>query len=345
MTSAMTDSTRHTDTAPHTDSARHTDNVSNASNSMSFVRTLEAGSDLDLDLDDLRVRQHDVLTSDQLVLFLELTSVRAQLRRSQWQSPTRGVVVLHNGPLTVGQMRWVAVLAAPTGSALWGGTAAALDGFRDITPAAGDQRVHVVLPVGARRLAIPFVRSHWSSRLGQDDVHPLAEPRRTRLSRSLLDLATDSRDPRRAAGILYAGTQQRLVTATTLRAALLSRGPCRHHALLLETLTDVDGGIQSVPEKDFSRIVRHLGLPEPTRQVVRRRPNGRYYLDVLWEEHNLSVEIDGAHHRSAAQWDADLDRSAFIVAGGLRQIRFSSYAVRHRAERVGELLVMALGSH
>ena len=193
-------------------------------------------------------------------------------------------------------------------------------------------------------MSILWVQSHWSAQLGYGDVNPLGEPRRTRLPRSLLDLASDTRDARRAAAVLFAGAQQRLVTADMLQQELDRRGPCRHRALILETLADIDGGIHSVPEHDFDRIVKRRGLPTPTRQVVRRRPNGRYYLDVLWEEFGLAVEIDGSHHRTAAQWDDDLDRTAVVVAGGLRQIRFSSFAVRRRADRVGDLMVLALQS-
>jgi very-short-patch-repair endonuclease len=292
------------------------------------------------EIDELRGRQADVLTLDQTQRFFEARTVHRRVGRL-WQAPHRGVVVLHNGPLTQLQRTWAAVLAAPAGSALWGSTAAALDGFRDIVE---DVRVHVVLPVGSRRLPIPWVQSHWSAHLGPADVHPLAEPRRTRIARSLLDLASDARDGRRAAAVLFAGAQQRLVTADMLEEALNRRGHCRHHELILETLADIEGGIHSVPEQDFDRIVRRLGLPQPTRQVIRRRPNGRYYLDVLWEEFGLAVEIDGSHHRSATQWDDDLDRTAVVVAGGLRQIRFSSFAVRRRADRVGDLLMMALQS-
>jgi len=296
--------------------------------------------DMSGDIDELRDRQADVLKRDQVHQFYEPLTVRRRVGRL-WQAPHREVVVLHNGPLTQAQRIWVAALAAPSGSALWGATAAALDGFRDSVE---DTRVHVVLPVGSRRLPIPWVQTHWSARLGPADVHPLAEPRRTRLPRSLVDLASDARDGRRAAAVLFAGAQQRLVTADMLEQALDRRGPCRHRALILETLADIDGGVHSVPEQDFDRIVRRRGLPPPTRQVIRRRPNGRYYLDVLWEEFGLAVEIDGAHHRTAAQWDDDLDRSAVVVAGGLRQIRFLSFAVRRRADRVGDLLVMALQS-
>ena len=292
------------------------------------------------EIDELRQRQADVLTRDQVQLFFEPATVRRRVGRL-WQSPHPQVVVLHNGPLPQAQQIWVAALAAPSGSALWGSTAAGLDGFRDQVE---DTLVHVVLPVGSRRLPIPWVQSHWSAQLGPSDVHPLAQPRRTRLPRSLLDVASDARDGRRAAGVLFAGAQQRLVTPDMLTQALDRRGPCRHRALILETIEDIEGGIHSVPEHDFDQIVRRRGLPTPTRQVVRRRPNGRYYLDVLWEEFGLAVEIDGSHHRTAAQWDDDLDRTAVVVAGGLRQIRFSSFAVRRRAERVGDLMVLALQS-
>jgi very-short-patch-repair endonuclease len=292
------------------------------------------------EIDELRSRQADVLTLDQIQRFFDPRTVRRGVGRL-WQAPHREVVVLHNGPLTQSQRIWVAALAAPAGSALWGSTAAALDGFRDTVE---DERVHVVLPVGSRRLPIPWIQSHWSAHLGPADVHPLAEPRRTRMARSLLDLASDARDGRRAAAVLFAGAQQRLVTADMLEQALSRRGPCRHHALILETLADIEGGIHSVPEQDFDRIVRRRRLPTPTRQVIRRRPNGRYYLDVLWAEFGLAIEIDGSHHRSAAQWDDDLDRTAVVVAGGLRQIRFSAFAVRRRADRVADLLVMALQS-
>jgi very-short-patch-repair endonuclease len=292
------------------------------------------------EIDELRQRQADVLSREQIQEFFEPQTVRRRVGQL-WQSPHREVVVLHNGPLTKAQRIWVAALAAPAGSVLWGSTAAGLDGFRDHVE---DPRVHLVMPPGSRRIPIPWVQSHWSTELEPEDVHPLARPRRTRLPRSLLDLASDARDGRRAAAVLFAGAQQRLVTAHMLAQALDRRGPCRHRALILETLADIEGGIHSVPEHDFDRIVGRRGLPTPTRQVVRRRPNGRYYLDVLWETFGLAVEIDGSHHRTAAQWDDDLDRTALVVAGGLRQIRFSSFAVRRRADRVGDLLVMALRS-
>lgn len=173
-----------------------------------------------------------------------------------------------------------------------------------------------MVPQGQRRIALDGVRTHWSTVLQSPDVHPLASPRRTRLPRSLLDMARDSAEERRARDILHSAAQQRLIVSRSLREALDRRGPCRYRALIAETLKDIDGSIQSVPERDFDRIVLGRDLPKPTRQAVRQQPGGRYYLDALSAQFSLCAEIDGAHHRLVGQWDDDLDRASEIVAGG-----------------------------
>jgi very-short-patch-repair endonuclease len=289
---------------------------------------------------DLLLRQDDVLSTSQARLLFDSGHVRQQVRLRRWQVPHHKVVVLHNGPLTRMQKFWVATFAAPVGSALWGPSAAELDGLQGFV----DAQVHIAVPPGSRRIQLPWLTTHWSSHLGPQDVHPVASPARTRLPRSLVDMASSSKNDRFARAVIFAGAQQRLVVAASLADALSRRGGCRHHALIRETLADIEGGIQSVPEKDFDAIVRRFGLPKPSRQVIKRRPDGHYYLDVAWEEYGLAVEVDGGHHREARQWDDDLMRAAWIVSGGLRQIRFTSYAVRRRGDQVGNLLDRALRS-
>jgi very-short-patch-repair endonuclease len=78
-------------------------------------------------------------------------------------------------------------------------------------------------------------------------------------------------------------------------AALAVRSERRRlfvHAIVLDLL----GGARSVGEMNVARECRRRGLPEPTRQVVRRAKSGWYYLDVLWEHWGVSVEIDGIQH-------------------------------------------------
>jgi very-short-patch-repair endonuclease len=145
-----------------------------------------------------------------------------------------------------------------------------------------------------------------------------------------------------ARAIVLAGVQQQLVNTSQLREALSRRGPCRHRALIIESVLDAAGGIQSLPERDVDRIRRRCGLPRPARQAAVRRPDGRYYLDMEWLEYGAAVEIHGIPHLAVRQWERDLARANEIVIHGARLLVFSSYAVRHEPVRVGNQLVRLL---
>ena len=51
-------------------------------------------------------------------------------------------------------------------------------------------------------------------------------------------------------------------------------------------------------ELDFAMLCRRRGLPDPSRQVIRRGPRGRVYLDVCFDDLGVIVEIEGTHHDS-----------------------------------------------
>jgi very-short-patch-repair endonuclease len=99
--------------------------------------------------------------------------------------------------------------------------------------------------------------------------------------------------------------QQRLATAQALGLEALRIRRDRRRRLLYEVILDLTGGAQSLAELDFARECRRRALPEPSRQAVRRGRDGRYYLDVVWEEWGVVVEIDGIHHLWAAHVVAD----------------------------------------
>lgn len=280
--------------------------------------------------------QDGVLTTAQAVRAVGWGVLRAQLAARRWQRPRRGVVVLHNGPLTERQQSWVALLACPPGSALGGLSGLGFDGLEGFT----STTEQVVVPEGNRRLQLPGVELHWSRELTAAGVHPLRRPRRTRPQRSLVDEASwcEWSRERRARAIVVAGVQQRLVSTGDLRDALSRRGPCRHRALIVESILDAHGGIQSLPERDIELIRRRLGLPEPARQSVRRRPDGRYYLDLEWTAYDTAVEVHGILHLAVLQWESDLERANEICIAGPRLLIFSSYAVRRQQEQVGDQL-------
>lgn len=83
--------------------------------------------------------------------------------------------------------------------------------------------------------------------------------RRTRVARGVVDTATWLAHERHARGVVLASVQQGLLTPQGLTDALATRGPCKHHAVIAETIVDATGGIHSVPEAE----VRGAGPPPP----------------------------------------------------------------------------------
>ena len=81
-------------------------------------------------------------------------------------------------------------------------------------------------------------------------------------------------------------------------------------------------------ELDFARLCRRYGLPEPQRQVVRRGPHGRIYLDVRWELRSLVVEIDGIAHDTPAAWIPNALRQNWVTLGNDRVLRIPVLGLR-----------------
>ncbi|MDQ3664319.1 MAG: hypothetical protein M3353_06620 [Actinomycetota bacterium] len=282
-----------------------------------------------------------VLTTAAAVDLFGRGNVRHQIASGRWQRPCRGVVVMHNGPPTTGQRDWVALLASAPGSALAGIDALRVDGLSRIGSAPTGP-VSVTVPAGSRRPPRELVRAHWSEQLGAEDVNPGRAPRRTRPARSAIDEASWSEHERWSRVVVLATVQQRLARPASLFATLSRRGSPRHRALILETIHDAHGGIHSLPERDFEAIRRRWRIPEPSRQSVLRRPDGRFYLDVEWRRYGSACEIHGIPHSWVARWDADIDRTNEIALCGPRLLIFTSYAVRRRQMRVGDQLIRLL---
>jgi very-short-patch-repair endonuclease len=166
--------------------------------------------------------------------------------------------------------------------------------------------------------------------LTPDDVHPLREPRRTRVARSLVDAAAWMGSDRGAQAVLAAGVQQRLARAGDLLAIVAGNQRLPRRALVKATLDDIAGGAQALSELDLIRLVRRHRLPEPDRQAPRRDSAGRRrWLDAVWEAAGIIVEVDGIHHVDAAQYWADMDRDIDFTLDGYRILRFPAFVVRY----------------
>jgi very-short-patch-repair endonuclease len=286
-------------------------------------------------LDDLLFVQNGVLTRAQALRFLSPSAIKHRLTRGSWQSPHRSVYVTHNGSLTPLQRLWVASLGCGTGTrpAVLGGLSALeVLGFRGY----GGSTVHVLLPAGHRAGNPPvWVLVHRTRHLPACDVHRVGRPPCTMPARSLVDAARWARSDDQAAALVLSGFQQRLVAGDELCLVLDRLPNTRRSKLIRQVASDAAGGSHSLAELRYLRASRAAGLPEPTRQAVRRDATGRRrYVDVLYEEYGVQVEIDGSQHLEVRAAWADMKRQNDLWTAGSRVLRFPAWLVRVRPDEV-----------
>jgi hypothetical protein len=287
--------------------------------------------------------QDEVVSRSQLVgIGADHQVVARRTRAGAWRPLGPRVVVLHSGPLTREQRWWAAYLHAsldddgrPVRAALCGLTAieaGGLVGFE--TPV-----VHVVVEHGrqVKDLESPqmTVRVHETRHFEPAEVHPTLQPPRLRLPRSVVQCASDValRQPDRARSIIAAATQQRLVRPEAMRRYAVARRTLPGRRLLLETISDAQGGAHSLPELEFLRGVRSTGLPEPRRQKALQRANGSWYLDNDFDHYLVTIEVNGLQHYEQIATESDEFRRAVLEIGGRLVVGVSSYAVRHQIAR------------
>jgi very-short-patch-repair endonuclease len=303
-----------------------------------------------MSLDEYLEAADGVMDTATALSFLTRRQLHWRVASGRWQRPCRGVLVAHSGPLEESQILRVALLAAGRQSALGGLTAAWLDGFTGFGDKAqvSVRPVHVIVPAGFKpRVMPPTVNTviHYSRTLTELDVHPLRQPRRTRIARSLIDAAAWMATDRGAMAVLAAGVQQRLVRVEDLRRVAERTETLKRRALIVSILGDIAGGAEALSELDFTRrVIRAFRLPEPSRQVARRDSRGRRrWIDVMWDEDKLVVEIDGAQHVEdpLQRWD-DMDRDNDLQFARYRTLRFPAWLVRQHPELVASEVLKAL---
>lgn len=304
--------------------------------------------DLPPELSELLQSQDGVARVSAVTQYLTRSALSWRFSSGRWQQPCRGIVVAQSGPLTETQTLWAAVLWAGANAALAGLTAASLDGLRGFT-SQGDlasRPVHVLLPASCpikkARTGLPVV-VHYSRLLGPADVHPVRRPPRTRMARSLVDAAAWMSTDRGAQAVLAAGVQQRLVRVADLAAVVARNQRLARKAVITTTLADIAGGAQALSELDFTRLLRQYRLPEPDRQAARRdRAGRRRWLDAVWEDARLIVEIDGSQHMEAIEYWDDMGRDNGFTLDGYRVLRFPAFAVRYNPAGVAGQIREAL---
>ena len=284
--------------------------------------------------------QQDVLSVAQAARHFTRAAVRHRLSTGRWQRPHRGVLLTRSArELTRAQQRWVAVLACP-GVLLAGRSALEVHGLRGFRPSAVD----VLVPPGRKfDRPPPWVRTHRTRHLPDDDVHPSDRPPATAVGRSIVDAAAWAASNDEARTVIAMAFQQRLVADWEITAVLRRLRPVHRSRLIGHVTTDARGGAHSLAELDFVALCRRAGFPEPKLQAVRRDAEGRRrYVDALFEEYGVLAEIDGAQHMDVRQAWADMSRQNALWVAGVRVLRFPGWLVRERPAVVVKQLGAAL---
>jgi very-short-patch-repair endonuclease len=269
---------------------------------------------------------------------LTRAEVRANVAARRWQLVGRHVVVVHTGPLAIDTTLWAAQLS--------GGPRARLDGASSLI-AAGLMGFHidrhrVSVPRGARVFRDRLVDVRQTRRWREDDLVRGAGPPRTRSEVAAVRGALWARSDRQAALLLTMVVQQGIAPADRIGQALLQVKRDRRLTLVMDVVSDLLGGVRSLAELDFARECRRRGLPEPSRQVVRRGRDGRYYLDVIWDEWGIVVEVDGIQHLLAQEVVADALRHNDVTLGNLKVLRVPVLGLRVAADEFFDQIEQAL---
>ena len=220
-------------------------------------------------------------------------------------------------------------------AALDGVTALQVAGLRNFS----DETIHVSVPHTASVKRVQGVALHKVIRRLPSELAQAGIPR-TIPAVAALRAAQWAVSDRQAALVLLMTVQQRLAAPQHMLELTTQMPGRRRRGFIRRVLLDAADGVQSLGELDFARMCRRRGLPEPSRQVVRRGPRGRIYLVVRWDHARLVVEIDGAQHREGLNATADnLSRNAVTLTSD-RVLRIDLIGLRlHEDEFMGQVAV------
>jgi very-short-patch-repair endonuclease len=275
-------------------------------------------------LTELLALQHGLVRRDQLhERGVSRKHVAAHIAARRWQLVAPEVVSVDNGRLDRDQLRWRAVLHAPTS---WLGGRSALE-VRGLTGFQPDD-VHLLVPRDSRPAGLSGVVLHVSDRL--DDL----DPSRTHglpvvsAARGVVDAVAWSPHPRMAAGLVLDALRQRLVTVVEIDRELGLAGRIHHKVAAREALAAWQEGAESVAEVDLGPLLRRAGITRFRRQV--RSGGRRHDIEAVLDDGTiLVVEVDGAAHDSAESRWKDAERDADTVSEGKLLLRVPAFAARH----------------
>jgi hypothetical protein len=257
----------------------------------------------------------------------DLAAIDALVRAERWQALYRGVYAAYTGPPSRETALWAAVRRCGPDAVLSHLTAAELDGLadgqRDVVHVTIPDHLRVRMSGRDRNSGLPRIVVHRSARL-ELARHPARTPPRTRVEETVLDLTELAPTFDAAFGWLSAACGRRLVTPEQLRDAAASRARMRWRADVMTAIEEIADGIHSNLERGYLRDVeRPHRLPTARRQARMMHGARSAYLDNLYEEFGVAVELDGlASHPAEAHW-LELRRDTFFAGSGIITLRYT----------------------
>lgn len=232
------------------------------------------------------MRQRDgVVTRAELITAgLTRPDIDRLIRRKGLRQVHKRVYVDHTGPLTYGQRVWAAVLAAEP-AVVCGPTLIYPDPTARTVHVAVEASRHLRTPEGVVLHRVPGLDAlaQWK-----------AAPPRMRREDAVLLLVHDAESELDVIRLLTDAARDRAIGVVRLREAEKRRRRLSRRAFVGALLDDIATGVQSVLEHGYlTHVERAHGLPRPSRQVERRRPGGKEYRDVEYEDFTMVVELDG----------------------------------------------------
>ena len=266
-------------------------------------------------------------------------SIRWMLRSGRWLRVHPGVYATHTGPLSWRAGVSAALLYCGEGAVASHRTAARLHGLVDHDP----DEIQVLIPA-TRRVARPSRVEVSTCADVASRTAPSGWPSRTTVEDTVLDLAAAG-DADNAIAWLSKGCQRRRTTTARLAEALGRRTRHRWRELLVDALSDVADGVESVLEYRYvRRVERPHGLPEARRQRIVVSGGRRRRTDNDYEPFGLIVELDGRLGHEGAGVFRDRARDNITAASGKVSLRFGWADVDAKACEVAQDVALVLWS-
>lgn len=268
--------------------------------------------------------QSGVLSREQALGHGLSAKVTARLIGSgAWQRLNDGLYLTHPLAPFWDALAWGGILLGGSHARLGAASSGYLTGLVPVAPDPLDVLVPIDKPVKTR--------GHWRflrERPGVRDARSFGSPPRLGIEDTVLDLA-EEHSAAGVVGLVTTAVNRRLTTSRRLQRRLQQRSRHGHRDLLTDLLADVNEGAESPLELRYLRDVeRPHGLPHGDRQ--NSRTGLRYLRDVLYEEFDLLVELDGRDGHFGVGRFRDMNRDNLHALHQELTLRFGWYDVAAR---------------